>query len=266
MARITTGTRTSRKPRKSTKTNDDLIDSATEPETSVQVSMEITDNAPMEVEAIEDVAPVEAEMTVESKSEVPSEQAPVEEENVPVKVPKKRGARRKVPKEPVTQEEEQAIPEVETPKSVETAPEVIEEPVAVQPAPKKRGGRKKVPKNPVTQARTRFGWVEVNGVRHEHDSIIHADGTVSIRDKTPSRDKKDKYGHVPLTRKELKLLLKEDVKLVFVGTGQSGGMPITPKATKMLEELNAVVKPTPDLIEAMLAAKEKFLAILHVTC
>ena len=43
-------------------------------------------------------------------------------------------------------------------------------------------------------------------------------------------------------------------------------MPITPKASKMLEEMNAVVKPTPDVIEEMLATKEKFVALIHVTC
>lgn len=267
MARNTTRTSAPRKPRISKKTSVDVVEEAPEPEMSVQENVEVVETAQMEVEPVEEVV-IEEEKVVQEEV-VEASDAPVEEivsvEEAPKKVPKKRAARKKVPKEPVTQEEEQSIPMDVTPKAVETAPMEVETPV-VEPAPRKRAGRKKASKNPVTQARTRFGWVEVNGVRHEHDSIIHADGTVTKRDKTPSRDKKEKYGHVPLTRKELKTLLDADVKLVFIGTGQSGAMPITPKAMKMLEEMKAVVKPTPDLIEDMLASKEKFIALLHVTC
>jgi hypothetical protein len=267
MARITTRTNAPRKPRISKKTSIDVIGEAAEPEMTVQETVEVVETAQMEVEPVEEVA-LEEERAVQ-EDDVKASSEPVEDivsvEEAPKKTPRKRAARKKVPKEPITQEEEQSIPMDVTPKAVETTPTEVETPV-VEPAPKKRAGRKKASKNPVTQARTRFGWVEVNGVRHEHDSIIHADGTVTKRDKTPSRDKKEKYGHVPLTRKELKPLLSEDVKLVFIGTGQSGAMPVTPKAMKMLEELKAVVKPTPELIEEMLASKEKFIALLHVTC
>lgn len=224
---------------------------------AVVESVEVVESAPMETESVEGASPDNAE-TVEAVAEP----EPIAEEVVaepPVDKPKTRKRAPRKKKEPVTQEVELSIP-------VEVIPLPREEADVEEPVVKRRGGRKKAVKNVVTQARSRFGWCEINGMRHEHDLIIKADGTVERRDKSLSKDKKDKYGHVPLTRKELNTLLDDKVKLVFIGTGQSGGMPITPKAAKMLDEMNAVVKPTPDVIEGMLATKEKFVALIHVTC
>ena len=258
MPRKTTGARTSRKAKKEPSPTEGMADVVNEQEAVV----EIVESAPMDTESVEEASPDQAGV-----AEIVAEPEPVAEEVVAepsVEKPKTRKRAPRKKKEPITQEVELSIP-------VEVIPPPREEPklegaVAVEPTVKRRGGRKKAVKNVVTQARSRFGWCEINGIRHEHDLIVKADGTVERRDKSLSKDKKDKYGHVPLTRKELKTLLDDDVKLVFIGTGQSGGMPITPKASKMLEEMNAVVKPTPDAIEDMLAAKEKFVALIHVTC
>ena len=140
-----------------------------------------------------------------------AEPEPVAEEVVAEPLVEKPKTRKRAPrkkKEPITQEVELSIPVEVIPPPREEAE--VEEPVAVEaPAVKKRGGRKKAVKSVVTQARSRFGWCEINGIRHEHDLVMKADGTVERRDKSLSKDKKDKYGHVPLTRKELKTLLDD---------------------------------------------------------
>jgi hypothetical protein len=260
MPRKTTVARTSRKAKKETSPTE-VVAEVVEEQQAVEESIEVVESAPMETGNVEETSPDQPEMV----DSVP-EPEPIAEEVAPEPVVEKPKTRKRAPrkkKEPITQEVEQSIP-VEVIPAPQEVP--VEEPKVDEPAPKRRGGRKKAVKNVVTQARSRFGLCEINGIRHEHDLIMKADGTVERRDKSLSKDKKDKYGHVPLTRKELKTLLDDNVKLVFIGTGQSGGMPITPKASKMLEEMHAVVKPTPDVIEEMLAAKEKFVALIHVTC
>ncbi len=258
MPRKTTGARTSRKAKKEPSPTEGMADVVNEQEAMV----EIVESAPMETDSVEEASPDQASVVETAVEPEPVAEEVVAEPEVEKPKTRKRAPRKK--KEPITQEVELSIP-VEVIPSPREEPE-LEEPVAVEPTVKRRGGRKKAVKSVVTQARSRFGWCEINGIRHEHDLIVKADGTVERRDKSLSKDKKDKYGHVPLTRKELKTLLDDNVKLVFIGTGQSGGMPITPKASKMLEEMNAVVKPTPDVIEEMLATKEKFVALIHVTC
>ena len=260
MPRKTTGARTPRKAKKETSTTEVVADVVEEQQAVVE-SVEVVENASMDTGDVEEASPDQTEVVEAAAEPEPIAEEMVAEPEVEKPKPRKRTPRKK--KEPVTQEVELSIP-VEV---IPTPPEETSvEPKVVEPAVKRRGGRKKAVKNVVTQARSRFGWCEINGIRHEHDLIMKADGTVERRDKSLSKDKKDKYGHVPLTRKELKTLLDDNVKLVFIGTGQSGGMPITPKASKMLEEMHAVVKPTPDVIEEMLATKEKFVALIHVTC
>jgi hypothetical protein len=256
MPRKTTGARTSRKAKKEPSPTEGMADVVDEQGAIVE-SIEVVENAPMETERDETSSDHAENVEATAPEPEPAAEEIVAEPLAEMPKTRKRAPRKK--KEPITQEVELSIP-------VEVIPPLREETKVEAPAVKKRGGRKKAVKNVVTQARSRFGWCEINGIRHEHDLIVKADGTVERRDKSLSKDKKDKYGHVPLTRKELKTLLDDKVKLVFIGTGQSGGMPITPKAGEMLEEMNAVVKPTPDAIEDMLAAKEKFVALIHVTC
>jgi hypothetical protein len=93
--------------------------------------------------------------------------------------------------------------------------------------------------------RTGFGWIEIDGFRYDHDVIIHADATITKRKKKLSKSEKDKYGHTPLSEKELDFLTEEDPELVFVGTGQYGDLPLTPETEAVLALFHSVVKPTP---------------------
>ncbi len=113
---------------------------------------------------------------------------------------------------------------------------------------------------------TGFGWIEIDGVRYEHDIIIHADGKVGKRKKKASKALKGEYGHTPLSRAELDFLSDEKPRRVFIGTGQYGALPVTPDATALLSRYETVTAPTPGLLSLIGQEKERFVAILHVTC
>jgi hypothetical protein len=111
-----------------------------------------------------------------------------------------------------------------------------------------------------------FGWVELNGTRYDYDVIVHGDGTVTQRDKSISRKKKEKYGHTPLTGAELEILLAEKPEMIIIGTGQEGAMPLTPKAEKMLDEYQFFVGNTRRALVELASSNRKTVALLHVTC
>lgn len=132
---------------------------------------------------------------------------------------------------------------------------------AVEEAPAKRE-----PAEKAKASNCGFGWVELKGNRYEFDVIVHVDGSVMKRDKRASKKKKEKYGHTPLTRKELKELGKEAPVMIIIGTGHSGSMPLTPKVERFLEDYLYFVGTTPMALEKLATCEEKAVALLHVTC
>jgi len=113
---------------------------------------------------------------------------------------------------------------------------------------------------------TGFGWVRVGTTTYDHDIIIHADGGVSKRKKKASKGLKGEYGHTPLSENELDFLEGEKAGRVFIGTGNSGSLPLTPGALRLLEKYQPVILPTPEVLPLIEAEKGPFVAILHVTC
>ena len=111
-----------------------------------------------------------------------------------------------------------------------------------------------------------FGWIEVNGVRYEKDIVIHADGTITKREKKKSKDLKPKYGHTPLSERELTFLENEKPDVVYIGTGHQAALPITPEAQQILKEYETIILPTPEAIEKIDREHRKLAALLHVTC
>ena len=79
---------------------------------------------------------------------------------------------------------------------------------------------------------TGFGWMRVGKTTYDHDIIIHVDGQVSKRKKKASKSLKGEYGHTPLSEHELDVLESEKPERVFIGTGNSGALPLTPGAKK----------------------------------
>ncbi len=113
---------------------------------------------------------------------------------------------------------------------------------------------------------TGFGWIEIKGKRYENDVIIHIDGTISKRKKKLSKKFKEEYGHTPLSHKELDFLREEKPKVVIIGKGQYGDLPIASKAQKILNEYDLVVDSTPNVLKSVEEERKKFVAIIHVTC
>jgi hypothetical protein len=114
--------------------------------------------------------------------------------------------------------------------------------------------------------KTRNGWVEIDRVRYDHDVIIHTDGSVTKRQKKPSKKFKEKYGHTPLSGAELGFLTLERPEIVYVGTGQYGDLPLTPDARDLVREYDAVIRPTPEILDMITEESRSFVAVLHVNC
>ncbi len=114
--------------------------------------------------------------------------------------------------------------------------------------------------------KSKFGWVKVNGETYEKDIIIHADGSITKREKKKSKDLKPDYGHTPLSERELEFLPQEHFDALYVGTGHEAALPITPKALEILKKYNAAILPTPEVIGEIEKEQRKFVALIHVTC
>jgi hypothetical protein len=112
--------------------------------------------------------------------------------------------------------------------------------------------------------KTKYGWVEIDGVRYDHDVIIHVDRKVTRREKKGSKKLKQKYGHTPLSGSELDLLTKEHPAVIYIGTGQFGDLPIARDAELVLERYETIVRKTPELMDMLAEEKRPFIAVLHV--
>lgn len=228
-------------------------------------------------EKVEDGASlVTSEKAPEVEQVLPADEMPVEENAIvekkvrkPVKRTKAKskktpgpGVKEEIKLEPVTE-----VTAIEEAVKEELAIEATEEaPATERFIPSRERVAKETGPSSSDEFSTGFGWVVIHGTKFEYDVVVQTDGAVIRRKKTLSRDKKAKYGHTPLTRKELKPLLDQDPKVIIIGTGQSGSMPITPKAKKLLEKRACFIGPTPAALERLEKGDRKILAVLHVTC
>ena len=113
---------------------------------------------------------------------------------------------------------------------------------------------------------TGFGWIETGGHRYGHDIVIRADGSVTRRSKKLSRGLKPDYGHTPLSEEELDILETDHPEVVYIGTGQSGSLPVTPGAREVLRGYETVILPTPELVARLEQESRRYVAVIHVTC
>jgi hypothetical protein len=111
----------------------------------------------------------------------------------------------------------------------------------------------------------RFGVIEVEGARFEHDVVI-AGGRIGKREKKASKPLRVRYGHTPLSLLEP---IPWDCRRLIVGTGADGALPIDDAVVEEAERrrVDLVAVPTEEacelLADADLATTN---AILHVTC
>jgi hypothetical protein len=114
--------------------------------------------------------------------------------------------------------------------------------------------------------KTKYGWVEINGVRYDHDVIVLRDRSVIKRSKKKSKKLKNIYGHTPLSDHELEFLEAEEPEVVFIGTGQYGDLPVTKEAQAILKGFETIIRPTPEILDLLEEENRPYVAFIHVTC
>ena len=111
----------------------------------------------------------------------------------------------------------------------------------------------------------RFGEIEVEGVRYEHDIVIDR-GKVTKRSKKASKAYRAEFGHTPLSADET---IPWGGKRLIVGTGESGSLPITPDVWREAQRrgVEIVAQPTGEALVLVSDTDARDVrAILHVTC
>jgi hypothetical protein len=109
-----------------------------------------------------------------------------------------------------------------------------------------------------------FGSIRIGGVTYEHDVVI-VGSEVRKRKKRPSKQFREQFGHTPLS-------IEEDIpwkcRRLVVGTGAHGALPVMKevKAEARRRNVELVMVPTAEAIEALQRHPEETNAILHVTC
>ncbi len=110
-----------------------------------------------------------------------------------------------------------------------------------------------------------FGEIEVEGRRYDHDVVIDA-GAVGKRRKKASKERREEYGHTPLTAAEK---IPWGGGRLIVGTGAYGSLPVAPDVFEEGERrgVEVVTVTTPEAL-ALLRELEPgaAYAVLHVTC
>ena len=117
---------------------------------------------------------------------------------------------------------------------------------------------------PMRFDRFSFGSIEIDGVTWDSDVIIDR-GEVRRRKKKASKQFRDEFGHTPLS-------IEEDIpwkcRRLVVGTGAYGRLPVMKAVEREAErrEVELVVVPTAEAINALSKDARETNAILHVTC
>jgi hypothetical protein len=118
---------------------------------------------------------------------------------------------------------------------------------------------------PVKARLVEFGELEIDGKRYDRDVVIDA-GLIRRRKKGPSKPRRTQFGHTPLTSAEG---IPWGGRLLIVGTGANGSLPIAPDVHEEAERRGIQIEalPTRDACRLLrdLDAIDVH-AILHVTC
>jgi len=111
----------------------------------------------------------------------------------------------------------------------------------------------------------RFGEIEIDGRRYDHDVVIDR-GRIAKRRKKASKPYRGQFGHTPLSAGEA---IPWGGPRLIVGTGASGALPIMPEVWREARRrhVEIVAVPTEQAL-ALLAetAPTEARAVLHVTC
>lgn len=113
---------------------------------------------------------------------------------------------------------------------------------------------------------TGFGWLEIDGERHEHDVLIRLDGRIKRRKKKLS---KRVYGtsHT-ISLDEAEHVYEKGARLVVIGTGQHDNVRLSPEAEEYFErhECAVCLLPTPAAVARWNDEPKRAIGLFHVTC
>ena len=118
--------------------------------------------------------------------------------------------------------------------------------------------------------KTKFGSITIDGETYKHDIYILLNKTVEKRKKELS--KPYSIGHTVVGPDEIKYLLAKKPKILVLGKGQYGILPIHEEAQKLLDkakDLIIISNKTPVVIHMLndlIKQNAKVVALLHVTC
>ena len=109
-----------------------------------------------------------------------------------------------------------------------------------------------------------FGEIELDGKRYDADVIER--GQVRRRRKKPSKAYRDRFGHTPLSAKEL---IPWGGPTLIVGTGADGLLPMLAEVYELAARRNVDIVAVPTETACHLIADlepREVNAVLHVTC
>ncbi len=107
-----------------------------------------------------------------------------------------------------------------------------------------------------------FGKIVIDGKVYDRDIII-SNGKTELRKKSVSRMMKGKYGHTPLTIHEN---IPWECRILIVGTGMYGSLPVTEDVYKKAKELGVelILKRTKEAVKNLDTTHTNF--VLHINC
>ena len=113
---------------------------------------------------------------------------------------------------------------------------------------------------------TGFGYINVEGLKVEHDIVIRLSGKIKKRKKKLS---KAIYGtsHT-LSLGEAKNIYQDGAKRLIIGSGQEGRVSLAKDAEEYFQKkkCGVVLQPTPKAIEIWNKARGEVIGLFHVTC
>ena len=114
--------------------------------------------------------------------------------------------------------------------------------------------------------KTGFGWIEIDGLRYEHDILIRPDGEIIKRKKKLS---KQVYGtsHT-ISLEEAEYIFQKRANKIIIGTGQTGLLKLSSAAKSYFENNNCQVElaPTPEAIKIWNKKSGDVIGLFHLTC